>query len=242
MRMAENQCFNDAANSPEGMLFYQQAFKEWKENSIDLNNAFECFVSANAQNTILFPLAKKMVKHGFPLVYFENRTDMNSPLLKEIEGVYFDLRKQHLASIDQRYRMKVQEVRASDSLWNIRFHTDSILTADEIIANQTKITNQMKNLITDYGFPSEDKIGLYFTDDYEFTTTSWEIVFIHSSQMVLPIYPDSLQKCVDEGLLRQGEMNIIKRQASCYPNIEAYAQIFQQFNMRASGRCNKPEQ
>ncbi|MFT6845438.1 MAG: hypothetical protein ACJAUV_001634 [Flavobacteriales bacterium] len=224
--MAENQCSNDSANSPEGMSFYQQAFKEWKGNAVDLNNAFECFVSANAQNTILLPLAKQMVKHGFPLAYFENRTGMNSPLLKEIEGVYSDLHKQHLVSIDQRYRMKVEEVRTSDSLWNVRFHTDSILTADEIIKNQTKISYQMKNLITDYGFPPEDKIGLYFTKDFKLTTAPWYVAFIHSSEHILPIYPDSLQKWVDEGLLGQGEMNIIKRQASCYPNIEAYAQIF----------------
>lgn len=187
------------------LLYYDTAFINIASPfAIDVNNALTCAV-IEKNHKIAQQYAKILIHKGCSLSFFTKRflhkDFVNSKEFKELETDY--------ANLNQLYQTKINK----DLIAELNFmfkrdqahrgangDTDKMLKVDD----ENKV--RLSTIINQYGFPTEDKIGLTITNDTFINDANINIIFRHYFQNGNKYLKDTLLHFVKNGDLHASNL------------------------------------
>lgn len=187
------------------LFSYSNAFKFIKSPfARDISNAFTCAILEN-QHQEAQQYCKALILKGCPIEFFTKRSIcsnfIKSSYFKEVEEQFSDLYNTHLATIDRNLITELEYMFKEDQAYRgANRDTDKMLEADD----HNKV--RLSIIINQYGYPSEDKIGLNIVRDTIIGRPNINIVFRHYFQLGNQALKDTLLYFVKQGELRAEDL------------------------------------
>lgn len=148
----------------------------------DIDNALNCAVDTKNFKKA-YELSEMLFKVGCSLDYFRNQESLTSLInssgwLKVIKS-YPSIKEEFDKSINQALRSKIEELFARDQYWRAKDPSYSILR-DSTFKEDSLIMNELHNIIEEFGYPNEYKIGLFFDNDTTIANSPIQIILLHN--------------------------------------------------------------
>jgi hypothetical protein len=154
-------------------------------------------------------LAIKLAKGGIPLNYFKDFE--NYKWFVHFISEFRVYENYHKSNFDLKLRHKLLSLRTEDSIFNESYHNwrkgEIEMTLDELIEGATKISDSFKLILTEYGFPCEQKMGYYYNND-SIDSFPYKILMIHIYQRGELLLYDQLTHLICEGRLRDYDSDL----------------------------------
>lgn len=181
---------------------------------LDLEQALEIAIEAK-DNYYTYELCKQLIIQGCPIEYFDNslfknKLDKKSTEWQMIEKSYEEWHAIYKENLHQELREKVFELRQMDSILNVEFHT-APQSADYIIAQTTKIHDEFIRMVEEYGFPSEQKVGAIFNEDFKINSLIVGVIFVHQYQFGSRLMEAEMDELILKGKIDRTEYNLFSK-------------------------------
>ncbi len=163
-------------------------------NSFDIKSVYDKAIELEDEKRIR-RLYKYLIEKGIPKSYFYGVSDND----------WYDFQPPIKYNYDEVLRNKTIRLRLEDSISNEKYHEwrkgNLEMTKEDLIQDAGEILNQFQQIVSDYGFPSEQRIGYYYNNG-EIYDSPVGILLTHIYQRGDRIYFNEL-----DSLLCQGEIS-----------------------------------
>lgn len=179
---------------------YRLAFSKVKTPfSLDLTSALKIAEEVKDTNHI-YQIIILLAKGGIPLKHFKGY--VNHAWYPQFESDFEEYAIFYKSTFNLELKTKLLSLRNQDSLFNDGFHKwrkgEMETTLDELINDAQSISDGFEKLVSNYGFPSEKRMG-YNYQNGEIVRFPILIILIHIYQRGILLYKERLPQLVCEG-------------------------------------------
>ncbi|MDF1698373.1 MAG: hypothetical protein P1U56_21160 [Saprospiraceae bacterium] len=191
----------------------------------DLEEALEIAIEHDDKHANL--LVIKLLKGGIPIRYFQKYESLNE------RSWFEDIRNDHQkytayfkSHFNQDLRRNLLKLRSRDSIFNVEFHQfrkgERYKKLDRFIEEAEGISTSFLELVKEYGFPSEQKIGYWLRyNEIQFLPTRVILIHIHQTGDKILQNHFTFQELVCAGNLSEFDYDLIHDMSSIDSSIKA---------------------
>ncbi len=200
----------------------------------DLVEAMETAIKTKDENQTKF-IVEKLLTGGIPIEYFNQYLSiLKTNWWKKIEIEYPEIKKKYEKEYDLELLKKLISLRTQDSLFNVEYHQfrkgEKHFELEYLVKMANKIYNGFKELVNNYGFPSEINCG-YFYKEGKIQQLPTKVILIHIHQLGEPIIKKefTFEEIVCKGHLQEFDydyLNSIMRSIGGGKGIQYEMEIF----------------
>ncbi|MBK8706041.1 MAG: hypothetical protein IPN33_22440 [Saprospiraceae bacterium] len=155
-------------------------------------------------------LAIQLAKGGIPIPYFHQLNGFR--WYPQFEQHFVQYRRSFAENFDLALREKLLALRIQDSLFNVKYHLWRVgeikMGLQELIDGATSISKGFTALVSNHGFPCEQKMGYYYVNG-EIQSFPTVVILIHMYQHGELRYKDRLSNIVCDGKLRPADQALL---------------------------------